>query len=281
MSLSLEVAVFSGAYGLKAQALGAKRIEINAPGSYEAGGLTPPVSELTSIASQLEIPVRIMIRPRGPPQIVNGSDGGDSHRETQDFIYTKSEIKQMLYAIHDFKASNVMNPLRGDAFVFGILKRQDNPEALAKYPEERYIIDENCCKMLIDAARPFGCIFHRAFDPIAATDRWQDGLDALIRCGFEGVLTAGGVGNCSGNVKKLDQMCHRTIGKLQIIAGGGVRSHNVKDTVACLSTHGAKNVWMHTASLMARTNEDGHQREELDTDELLKILGTMSLTSPD
>ncbi|EHK42659.1 hypothetical protein TRIATDRAFT_320031 [Trichoderma atroviride IMI 206040] len=89
LSLNCEVAVFSGASGLEAQDLGAKRIELNAPGSYEAGGklvvnrtpdgrslqgtLAPrcwhsPVKGLTSIASQLEIAVRIMIRPRGPPR---------------------------------------------------------------------------------------------------------------------------------------------------------------------------------------------------------------------
>lgn len=69
--LNCEVAVVSSAFGLEAQDLGAKRIELNAPGSYEAGGLTPPVKELTSIASQLEIAVRIMIRPRGPQGMGN------------------------------------------------------------------------------------------------------------------------------------------------------------------------------------------------------------------
>ncbi|EHK27407.1 uncharacterized protein TRIVIDRAFT_119840, partial [Trichoderma virens Gv29-8] len=204
-----EVAVFSGASGLEAQDLGAKRIEINAPGSYEEGGLTPPVKELTSIASQLEIPVRIMIRP---------------HHLLQDFIYTDDEIALMLQAIHDFKATRVLNPIRGDGFVFGILKRQTKASTLAKYPEFKYTIDEERCKLLIDAARPFPCIFHRAFDPIAAGERWAKGIDILVRCGFDGVLTSGGLGNCHENLEKLDAICHRAApGSLQVIAGGGVR----------------------------------------------------------
>lgn len=90
--LNCEIVVFSGAFDLGAQDLGAKRVELNAPGSYEAGGtliinctpdgrslqgiLAPrcchtPVKGLTSIASELEIALRIMIPPHGPRTIGN------------------------------------------------------------------------------------------------------------------------------------------------------------------------------------------------------------------
>ncbi|KAH6611052.1 copper homeostasis cutc [Trichoderma cornu-damae] len=266
--LNCEVAVFSGASGLEAQDLGARRIELNAPGSYEAGGLTPPVKELTSIASQLEIAVRIMIRPRD--------------QELQDFIYTDDEIAIMLQSIADFKATRVLNPIRGDGFVFGILRRQTKPSTLAKYPDLKYTIDEERCKMLIEAARPFPCVFHRAFDPLAASERWAKGIDILIRCGFDGVLTSGGVGNCCENLEKLDAICHRAApGSLQVIAGGGVRRNNVRGAVARLSVHGTKSVWMHTASLAYKIGKDGRRLEELNGRELTAIISVINATRPD
>ncbi|KAL7913654.1 copper homeostasis protein [Trichoderma velutinum] len=304
--LNCEVAVFSGASGLEAQDLGAKRIELNAPGSYDEGGLTPPVKELTSIASQLEIAVRIMIRPRGPPRIPVPQAGQDQDQDQeqdeeekkkgekehdlrqdqddllQDFIYTDDEIALMLQAIHNFKATRVLNPIRGDGFVFGILKRQTKESTLAKYPDLKYTIDEERCKLLIDAARPFPCVFHRAFDPIAASERWAKGIDILVRCGFDGVLTSGGFGNCHENLEKLDAICHRAApGSLQVIAGGGVRRGNVRDSVARLSVHGTKSVWMHTASLANKVDKDGRRVEEINGRELTAIVSVMNATRPD
>ncbi|KAK4069758.1 uncharacterized protein Triagg1_6888 [Trichoderma aggressivum f. europaeum] len=292
--LNCEVAVFSGASGLEAQAMGAKRIELNAPGSYDEGGLTPPVKELTSIASQLEIAVRIMIRPRGPPRVPVLQGGQDQDQEKkkegeedqdhllQDFIYTDDEIALMLQAIHNFKATRVLNPIRGDGFVFGILRRQTKASTLAKYPDLKYTVDEERCKLLIDAARPFPCVFHRAFDPIAASERWAKGIDILVRCGFDGVLTSGGLGNCHENLEKLDAICHRAApGSLQVIAGGGVRRGNVRDSVARLSVHGTKSVWMHTASLANKVDKDGRRVEELNGRELSQIISVMNATRPD
>ncbi|KAH0522220.1 hypothetical protein TsFJ059_006104 [Trichoderma semiorbis] len=296
--LNCEVAVFSGASGLEAQAMGAKRIELNAPGSYDEGGLTPPVKELTSIASQLECAVRIMIRPRGPPRTPVQQVGQDQEKKKaeeeeqvqvqvqydplQDFIYTDAEIALMEQAIHNFKATRVMNPIRGDGFVFGILKLQTKASTLAKYPDLTVTIDEERCKLLIDAARPFPCVFHRAFDPIAASERWSKGVDILVRCGFDGVLTSGGLGNAHENLEKLDAICHRAVpGSLQVIAGGGVRRNNVHRSVAQLSVHGTKSVWIHTASLANKVDKDGRRVEELNGRELTGIIHVMNATKPD
>ncbi|KAK1237632.1 hypothetical protein MKX07_006760 [Trichoderma sp. CBMAI-0711] len=324
--LNCEVAVFSGAAGLEAQALGAKRIELNAPGSYEEGGLTPPVKELTSIVSQLEIAVRIMIRPRGAPrptataayaaqlkldqeeqakspeeQAQAQAQAQDQDQEKllteeekqkqkeaeedalQDFIYTDDEIQLMLQAIADFKALRVLNPIRGDGFVFGILRRQTKASTLEKYPDFKYTIDEERCRLLIDAAKPFPCVFHRAFDPIAASERWSKGIDILVRCGFDGVLTSGGHGGCHQNRDKLDAICHRGHpGSLQLIAGGGVRKSNTAALVAQLSVHGTKNVWIHTAAISraADRDRDGLLPEQLNARELKGIINIMNNTRP-
>ncbi|KAL6881585.1 copper homeostasis protein [Trichoderma novae-zelandiae] len=304
--LNCEVAVFSGAAGLEAQDLGAKRIELNAPGSYEEGGLTPPVKELTSIASQLEIAVRIMIRPRGAPRAASTPQLKQDHEKDQekdqekeqtedekkqaedeadklqDFVYNDHEIALMLQAIADFKATRVLNPIRGDGFIFGILRRQTKASTLTKYPGLRHTIDEERCKLLIDAAKPFPCVFHRAFDPIAASERWAKGIDILVRCGFDGVLTAGGLGGCHDNQDKLDAICHRGHpSSLQLIAGGGVRKGTVGPLVAQLSVHGTKNVWIHTAALGRDVDRDGRRVEELNARELRGIINIMNNTRPD
>ncbi|PTB62835.1 copper homeostasis protein [Trichoderma citrinoviride] len=265
--LNCEVAVFSGAAGLEAQDLGAKRIELNAPGSYEEGGLTPPVKELTSIASQLEIAKK---------------QQEEEEDKLQDFIYTDAEIDLMLQAIEDFKATRVLNPIRGDGFVFGVLRRQTKASTLAKYPDQKYTIDEERCRLLIEAAKPFPCVFHRAFDPIAASERWAKGIDILVRCGFDGVLTAGGHGGCHLNQDKLDAICHRGHpGSLQLIAGGGIRKGTVGPLVAQLSVHGTKNVWIHTAALGRDVDRDGRHLEELNARELRGIINIMNNTRPD
>lgn len=276
--LNCEVAVFSGTSGLEAQALGAARIELNAPGSYEAGGLTPPVEELTSVNTQLDIPVRIMIRPRGAPQAQDQDVGG----ELQDFIYTDAEIATMMRSIEAFKATNVLNPIRGDGFVFGVLERQTSASQLAKYPDVKYTIDKQRCMMLVDAARPFPCVFHRAFDLLAGSERWHQSVNILLDCGFDGVLTSGGIGNCAQHLDRIDAICHRAeVGSMQVIAGGGVRRNNVRQMVAQLSVHGTERVWIHTAALVDKVDKDGRRLEEIDAHELTGIISAIRSTSPD
>lgn len=248
MTLPLEVAVFSSQDALKAQSVGASRIEFNAPGSYPDGGLTPPLDELKLLSSKLDIPVRVMIRPRGPPQ-----DG------SMDFLYSEAELELMKEAIADIKAANVMKVERGDGFVFGILKQTGG----------QYAIDETICTDLVNTAKPIPCVFHRAFDSIASSNDWKAGLDTLTRSGFEGLLTAGGAeGKYCDNLARLEEICNHASGKLQIVAGGGVRHHNVERPSKSLQGYGSGNVWVHSAAL--QSSGDGVDQEELQ--ELLKVL---------
>ncbi|CEJ81261.1 hypothetical protein VHEMI01400 [[Torrubiella] hemipterigena] len=243
MPLPLEVAVFSSQDALTAQSSGAHRIEFNAPGSYPDGGLTPPLDELRLLSPQLRIPARVMIRPRGPP-----ADG------SMDFIYSEAELELMREAVSEIKAAGVMDVARGDGFVFGVLK---------KHEDGGYVVDEEVCKALVDAAKPVPCVFHRAFDPIAEEDgAWASGLDALLRCGFEGLLTAGGTpGKFCENLERLEELAKHVDGKLQIVAGGGVRHHNVGEPLGVLGGYKKGSVWVHSAAL--RSSGDGVDEEEL------------------
>ncbi len=105
----LEIPVFSPAAARRATALGAARIELNAAGSYAAGGLTPSTADLAAL-SDLIVPVRVMVRPRG------------KRPGAPDFVYDDGELRQMLDSIATFKESGWMRLARGDGFVFGVLR---------------------------------------------------------------------------------------------------------------------------------------------------------------
>ena len=268
----LEVAVFGTIDALRAQALGAKRLELNAHGSYGQGGLTPPASDLKAIAPNLKIPVRIMIRPRGPP----------ADQNEQDFIYTDEEFETMKTELKSFLDLRVMNPLRGDGFVFGILKpaiKTEEDSSDSATPEVKYEIDAERCRQLIDMAKPYSCIFHRAFDGLADDDdHWETSLHTLVNTGFHGVLTSGGSDAFFTNLKKFHRMCHLTVGKrFQIVIGGGVRSHNVSDFIEKLAIARDLDVWLHTAAY----SDAEAEVHGLDTDKLTNLLKVLGTARPD
>ncbi|PFH61291.1 hypothetical protein XA68_17804 [Ophiocordyceps unilateralis] len=275
--MPLEVAVFSPAAALQAQRLGANRIELNATGSYSVGGLTPPVSDLVQLLArrELNIPVHIMIRPRAAPE-----DG------SPDFMYSDEEIVQMVRSIHDFKDARVMNPLFGDRFVVGALRLSSghssdgSDDGSSTSPLSHVRIDQDVCRIFVNEAKPFRCVFHRAFDAIAAASRSVDGGQLLLHLGFEGVLTAGGLyGTCcdTDNVDEVDHMCHRLAGRVNIIVGGGLRRHNVGPAASQLAVYDDNTVWFHTSAVQVR---DGVVTEDIDTDELHGLVNQLALTSP-
>ncbi|KAG6123260.1 hypothetical protein E4U13_008126 [Claviceps humidiphila] len=264
IKIPLEVAVFSGESILKAQSQGCSRVELNAPNSYLLGGTTPPLAELARVADQVTVPVRVMIRPRGPP-----NDG------SQDFIYTESEVAAMARSIEEFKASGLMNPCRGDGFVFGLLKPCSGFDSFTGEPQKLQIHEEQC-KTLLRHAKPYGCVFHRAFDAIASTKRAYEGIELLLSLNFEGVLTAGGPGNCIDNIDRLNQLCHKYMSKgiFEIVAAGGLRENNILIPARTLARYEQGTVWLHTAALSSRPD---HPMEEIDSDELIQMVAQLDL----
>ena len=262
--LPLETAVFGPIDAIRAQALGAKRLELNARGSYADGGLTPTVEDLEEIVPSLKVPIRLMIRPCGPSGITGA-----------DFMYTDAQFDKMKEQILAFKNTGSMNPLRGDGFVFGILKYHIPKHAKSK---ERLVVDVERCKALVEVAKPFSCVFHRAFDPIAASSHWERAIDSLLACGFHGVLTSGGTGSFYNNCEMFEQMCYYTKYKrFQIIIGGGVRADNVKHFVEQIAVVRDCDVAMHTAAIQGR----GTGLERLDPDKLLQLVHILNLATPD
>ncbi|KAH8174105.1 cutC family protein [Sarocladium implicatum] len=255
MPSNLEVAVFSPAAALQAQAAGAGRVELNASDSYPAGGTTPLLDVLTSLSPQMAIPVRLMIRPRGPP-----------HDGSSDFIYTDDEFQLMKQEVAAFIASGQLRQQRGDGFVFGILKSSE---------DNHLHVDRERCSELVRLASPFPCVFHRAFDPIAATPSWRNGLSDLQSSGFQGLLTAGGHGNMPDNLIRLGDISEasRSMG-IEVVAGGGLRARVFNEEVEELIHKTERSIWLHTAAL--RKIAHGQSKEELDTDELKALLARVS-----
>lgn len=179
----LEIACFSVASAVIAQQSGAHRIELCADRS--AGGITPDFSMFTQAKALVEIPMYVMIRPRGG-----------------DFVYTASEFESMKQQLLQFKHAGA------SGFVFGCL-------------QENGSIHEAQNKELVQLAHPLPCTFHRAFDGL---QHKQKALQTVIDSGFQNILTAGHAGNATEGIASLQQLNQWAEGKITIMAGGGIRS---------------------------------------------------------
>ncbi|KAK4219185.1 CutC family protein [Rhypophila decipiens] len=242
---NLEIPIFGADYARLAVSLGAGRLELNAAGSYAAGGTTPSLTELHTLLTSLSAgpeekervlpPIRIMIRPRG----------GSS--EQQDFIYSTLEYYAMMHSIQEFKQSGLLRAERGDGFVFGILKGGGGGGGLQ--------VDVERNTNLVGLAWPFACVFHRAFDDLLGgpgSTEIQTAVEAVRGCGFDGILTSGGRGNAPDerNRERLGEIIalaasgsgsgaasqtqqgpssdgQQARRKVEVIVGGGVRSGNL------------------------------------------------------
>ncbi|KAI2608902.1 uncharacterized protein GGS25DRAFT_294680 [Hypoxylon fragiforme] len=271
MAIRLEIPVFGAAAASQAIELGASRIELNAAGSYPDGGLTPSLEDLRSVA-HVNVPVRIMIRPRGPlPGL-----------QTRDFIYSDEEVAQMEAAILTFKETGLLNQRRGDGFVFGILKEEEptpDSSSEAGTSTRRCRVDKERCARLIDASYPFKTVFHRAFDEVVSCDgddelqSWEAGFNDIARVSFDGVLTSGGLGRAAQNVGMLERIIAKAkVRGLEIIVGGGVRRQNVGDLVQRLGLRDRSrslHVVVHSACLASA------ESEAIDAEEVAAIVSQL------
>lgn len=237
---SLEIAIFGTSSLLPALGVGARRIELNAAGSYPSAGLTPTEDEVRDAVRHLaswyydpthapgeeDVPLRVMIRPTA-----------------RDFVYSASEVEEMRGDMRRF--APYLRQVRGGAgFVFGCLI------------SDGLGVDEVVCTELVALARGLGlgCVFHRACDGILG-ERVRDTLEGIGRCGFEGVLTAGGVGDVVDRVGELEGVVDiaRELG-LEVIVGGGVRSRNIGRLIEGLG-RGEGRLWFHSSCLRGGGSE--------------------------
>jgi copper homeostasis protein len=184
----IEIACFNPESAMTAFENGADRIEL-CDGLSE-GGTTPDFETTKELREKINIPVFVMIRPRGG-----------------DFTYSESEFEQMQKDMLQLKS------LKVDGFVFGILDENNQIH-----------VEHN--KILVEMAYPLPCTFHRAFDRAKGL---EDSLEKVIGCGFKTILTSGQEPNVSDGKENLKKLVELAAGRIEILVGGGLRSTNIEE----------------------------------------------------
>ncbi len=85
-------------------------------------------------------------------------------------------------------------------------------------------IDIQTTRAFIEVAGSTPVVFHRAFDQVRDQLR---AIDALMSLGVQVVLTSGGQKSALEGAGMLSRLQERAGSQLTIMAGGGIRSHNV------------------------------------------------------
>lgn len=179
-TILLEAPVYTLEAALLAAEYGVDRLELCA--DFGEGGTTPSAGMLSYIKSAVDIPVFVMIRPRGG-----------------DFVYSSEELEVMKKDIVTFSS------LGADGFVFGVLDAEGD-------------VDRAACAKLLEAAEGFPCTFHRAIDASADLER---SLEDIIACGFDRILTSGGMATVSDGLENIKKMMLAAQERIIVIPGGG------------------------------------------------------------
>ena len=152
------------------------------------GGLTPDVAVLERVKASVGIPVFAMARPRA------GS-----------FVFDPGEVERTALETESLRSAGA------DGIVLGLLT-----SAAA--------VDEVGTRLLMESAGTLPVTFHRAFDEVSDLDA---GMDVLARLGVARVLTSGGASTAEAGARVLADLVRRAEPPLEVLAGGGVRGHNV------------------------------------------------------
>jgi copper homeostasis protein len=183
-----EICANSVASCIAAQEGGADRVELCA--GIPEGGTTPSYGMIRNARESISIALNVIIRPRGG-----------------DFLYSESEIKEMIYDIH------VAKELGADGLVFGCLSPDGN-------------VDMNAMKTLMDAAGDTPVTFHRAFDH--TIDPFK-ALEDIISLGCVRILTSGCKPTALEGADLLAQLVDKAGERLIIMPGCGVRENNIAE----------------------------------------------------
>ncbi|HTR76784.1 MAG TPA: copper homeostasis protein CutC [Gemmatimonadaceae bacterium] len=186
----IEACVDSVASAVAAVEGGAGRLELC--DSLCDGGTTPSAGMIATVKTRVEVPVFVIIRPRG---------GG--------FLYSTDELAVMRRDI------DMVKQLGADGLVFGALR-----------PDAR--IDTDHMALLLDVSGSTPVTFHRAFD---FTPDLDESLDTLGALGIVRVLTSGGAPTAARGAERLASLVVRADGHLTVMAGGGIHEDTIGDLV--------------------------------------------------
>jgi copper homeostasis protein len=156
------------------------------------GGLTPSLGTLVEAKKRVQIPIAAMVRPRA---------GG--------FCYSDGDFATMR------RDAELIVDNGADGVVFGILHADGS-------------VDTERCAELIKIAGKEQTVFHRAFDVVPNPSR---ALEELIDLGFTRVLTSGQQKTAVEGRELIRQLIAQADSRIEVLAGGGVRAHNVRQLV--------------------------------------------------
>ena len=197
--IKIEICTGSVESVIAAENGGADRVELCS--DLFEGGLTPSVGTFLLAKEKTDIPINVMIRPRGG-----------------DFCYSDIEFEVMRRDALFFKENGA------DALVFGILTPDGD-------------VDIERTRELIDIARPLPVTFHRAFD--MTRDAFSS-LDKLISLGVDRVLTSGLESSALEGAYTLKRLVAASGNKIIIMPGSGINERNferIKNIVGAREYH--------------------------------------------
>jgi copper homeostasis protein len=156
------------------------------------GGVTPSFGLLELVRSRISIGLHVMIRPRGG-----------------EFCYAVDEFETMRRDIL------IARKIGADGVVLGILLPDGS-------------VDVGRTRQLVELARPLTVTFHRAFD--TSPDLFRAFEDVCVT-GVNRLLTSGGEQTAALGIDKIAGLVQASSGRVAIMAGGGIREHNVASVI--------------------------------------------------
>ena len=158
------------------------------------GGTIPSPALFKQVQRDFDVKINVLIRPR-----------------FGDFLYTEPEMEEMCTEIRAFRS------LGANGVVIGSLT-----------PDGR--LDEEKMRRLADCAGDMELTLPRAFD---MTCDPGDALEAAIRLGCRTVLTSGQAPSALAGREILRAMRTQAAGRIDIMAGCGVKSENIREIYGC------------------------------------------------
>ncbi len=186
-----------------AEKLGASRLELCA--NLDKGGTTPEFRVAGKVIESVNIPVKVMIRPRAG-----------------NFVYSEFEVEIMQHTINHFKKL----PVSG--FVLGALTSNSK-------------LEMDIITQLVEFAAPLPVTIHRCIDSI--TDPVSGVIQLMKIQGIKSILTSGGAENAIEGADILNAMVGAANGRMEIIAAGGITRENlasVRELIHAPSFHGRR-----------------------------------------
>ena len=162
--------------------------------ALELGGLTP-LPGLMALAAESGLETFALVRPR-----------------SGDFVFDSHDLDAMLRDIAAVRQSGLTGVVLGANHADGTL-------------------DNVTLARLLDEAQGLGTTLHRAIDLVPD---FAEATEAAIALGFDRILTSGGAPTALEGLGQLALVHATARGRIQVMAGSGLRPDNVLDLLAAV-----------------------------------------------